>query len=30
VPIAQLKEVNELASEEIRAGDKILVVKGGI
>ncbi|MBP3475972.1 MAG: DUF3794 domain-containing protein [Lachnospiraceae bacterium] len=30
VPIAQLKEVNELASEEISAGDKILVVKGGI
>lgn len=30
VPIAQLKEVNELASEEICAGDKILVVKGGI
>ncbi|MCM1037743.1 MAG: DUF3794 domain-containing protein [Ruminococcus sp.] len=28
VPIAQLKEVNELVSEEIRAGDKILVVKG--
>lgn len=28
VPIAWLKEVNELASEEIRAGDKILVVKG--
>lgn len=28
VPIAQLKEVNELATEEIKAGDKILVVKG--
>lgn len=28
VPIAQLKEVNELVSEEIKAGDKILVVKG--
>lgn len=28
VPIAQLKEVNELTSEEIKAGDKILVVKG--
>lgn len=30
VPIAQLKEVNELASEEIKAGDKILVVKGSL
>jgi len=30
VPVAQLKEVNELATEEISAGDKILVVKGGI
>ena len=30
VPIAQLKEVNELASEEINVGDKILVVKGSI
>lgn len=28
VPIAQLKEVNELVSEEIKTGDKILVVKG--
>ncbi len=28
VSIAQLKEVNELVSEEIKAGDKILVVKG--
>lgn len=28
VPIAQLKEVNDLVSEEIKAGDKILVVKG--
>ena len=28
VPIAQLKEINELVSEEIKAGDKILVVKG--
>lgn len=28
VPITQLKEVNGLASEEIKAGDKILVVKG--
>lgn len=30
VPIAQLMEVNELATEEISAGDKILVVKGSI
>ena len=30
VPVAQLKEVNELPTEEINAGDKILVVKGGI
>ena len=30
VPVSQLKEVNELATEEISAGDKILVVKGGI
>ena len=30
VPIAQLKEVNELVSEEICAGDKILVVKGSV
>ena len=30
VPIAQLKEVNDLATEDIAAGDKILVVKGGI
>ncbi len=30
VPIAQLKEVNELASEDIKAGDKILVVKGSL
>ena len=30
VPIAQLKEVNELVTEEINAGDKILVVKGSI
>ncbi len=30
VPVAQLKEVNDLVSEEISAGDKILVVKGGI
>jgi len=30
VPIAQLKEVNELASEDISAGDKILVVKGSV
>ncbi len=28
VPIAWLKEINELTSEEIKAGDKILVVKG--
>ncbi|MDE6662407.1 MAG: DUF3794 domain-containing protein [Lachnospiraceae bacterium] len=28
VPISQLKETNELVSEEIKAGDKILVVKG--
>ncbi|MCM1048810.1 MAG: DUF3794 domain-containing protein [Clostridiales bacterium] len=28
VTISQLKEVNELATEEIKAGDKILVVKG--
>ncbi|MDE7187698.1 MAG: hypothetical protein K2O13_09360 [Lachnospiraceae bacterium] len=26
--IAQLKEVNELVTEEINPGDKILVVKG--
>ena len=30
VPIAQLKEVNELVTEEFNAGDKILVVKGSI
>lgn len=30
VPIAQLKEVNELSSEEVHAGDKILVVKGSV
>ena len=30
VPIAQLKEVNELVTEEINAGDKILVVKGSV
>ena len=30
VPVSQLKEVNELPTEEISAGDKILVVKGGI
>ncbi len=30
VPIAQLKEVNELVSEEIKEGDKILVVKGSL
>ena len=30
VPIAQLKEVNELVTEDIKAGDKILVVKGSI
>ena len=30
VPIAQLKEVNELVTEEINAGDKILVVKGSL
>ena len=30
VPVSQLKEVNELPTEEINAGDKILVVKGGI
>lgn len=30
VPVAQLREVNELPTEEISAGDKILVVKGGI
>ena len=30
VPIAQLKEVNELTSEEVNAGDKILVVKGSV
>ena len=28
VSIEQLKEVNELASEEISCGDKILVIKG--
>ncbi|MDD6811079.1 MAG: DUF3794 domain-containing protein [Lachnospiraceae bacterium] len=28
VPIAQLKEVNELTSEDIKMGDKILVIKG--
>ncbi|MCH5248926.1 MAG: DUF3794 domain-containing protein [Lachnospiraceae bacterium] len=28
VPIAQLKEINELTTEDIKAGDKILVVKG--
>ena len=28
VPIAQLKAVNELAGEEIKMGDKILVIKG--
>lgn len=30
VPIAQLKEVNELPTEEINPGDKILVVKGSL
>lgn len=30
VPISLLKEVNDLATEEIKAGDKILVVKGGV
>lgn len=30
VPIAQLKEVNDLPTEELKTGDKILVVKGGI
>lgn len=30
VTIAQLKEVNELVTEEINAGDKILVVKGSL
>ncbi len=30
VPIAQIKEVNELVSEDIKAGDKILVVKGSL
>ena len=30
VPVSQLKEVNELPTEEINAGDRILVVKGGI
>ncbi len=28
VPISQLKEVNELTSESIKMGDKILVIKG--
>lgn len=28
VPIAQLKEVNEMTSEDIKMGDKILVIKG--
>ena len=30
VKISQLKEVNELVSEEISAWDKILVVKGSV
>ena len=30
VTISQLKEVNELVTEEISAGDKILVVKGSV
>lgn len=28
VPIAQMKEMNDLSSEEIKPGDKLLVVKG--
>lgn len=28
VPIAQIKETNEMTSEEIKAGDKLLIVKG--
>ena len=28
VPIQQLKEINELSSDEIKPGDKILIVKG--
>lgn len=28
VPVARMKEMNDLASEEVKAGDKLLVVKG--
>ena len=28
VPVARMKEMNDLTSEEVKAGDKILVVKG--
>mgnify|MGYP000880870994 FL=1 len=28
VPISQIKETNEMTSEEIKAGDKLLIVKG--
>ena len=28
VPVARIKEMNDLASEEVKRGDKILVVKG--
>lgn len=28
VPVERIKEVNELSSDEVRAGDKLLIVKG--
>ncbi len=28
VPIAQIKETNDMTTEEIRPGDKLLIVKG--
>jgi len=30
IPIAQLKEANEMADDEVRAGDKILIVKNQV
>jgi len=29
VSVQNLKEMNELTGEEIKAGDKLLIVKGG-
>ena len=28
VPVSQIREINEMAGDEIRPGDKLLIVKG--